>query len=59
MNIAVQTAVMAATMHNSNSVAADLPPGPMPVWALLIVVMMLVAFAGFVSWIFYQLWKLK
>lgn len=58
MNIAVQTAVMAATMH-SNNVAADLPPGPMPVWALMIVVTMLVAFVGFVSWIFYQLWKLK
>lgn len=58
MNIAVQTAVMAATMHN-NTVAADLPPGPMPVWALMILVTLLVAFAGFVFWIFYQLWKLK
>lgn len=31
MNIAVHTAVMAATMHG-NSVASDLPSEPMPVW---------------------------
>ena len=58
MNIAVQTAVMAATMHG-NSVPADIPSGPMPVWALVILLTMLLAFVGCVSWLFYQLWKLK
>lgn len=58
MNIAVQTAVMAATMHGNN-VAADMPSEPMPVWALVILLVMLLAFFGCVGWLIYQLWKLK
>ena len=58
MNIAVHTAVMAATMHG-NSVASDLPLEPMPVWALVILLSLLLAFVCCVGWLFYQLWKLK
>lgn len=58
MNIAVHTAVMAATMHD-NSVASDLPSEPMPVWALVILLSLLLAFVCCVGWLFYQLWKLK
>ena len=58
MNIAVQTAVMAATMHG-NSVPDDTLSGPMPVWALVILFTLLLTFIGCMGWLVYQLWKLK
>lgn len=58
MNIAVHTAVMAATMHGNN-VASDLPSEPMPVWALVILFTLLLSFVGCMGWLFYQVWKLK
>lgn len=58
MNIAVQTVLMAANMHG-NSVPDDSLSGPMPVWALVILLFMLLAFVCGMGWLFYQLWKLK
>ncbi len=58
MNIAVHTAVMAATIHG-NSVPDDSLSGPMPVWALVILLSLLLAFVCCMGWLFYQLWKLK
>lgn len=57
MNIAVHTAVMAATMHN-NSVATNLPSEPMPVWALVILLTIFLALVGALAVLAYKTWKL-
>lgn len=57
MNIAVHTAVMAATMHN-NSVATNLPSEPIPVWALVILLTIFLALVGALAVLAYKTWKL-
>lgn len=57
MNIAVHTAVMAATMHNNN-VAANMPSEPLPVWAVAILLTIFLLLIGALIVLAYKTWKL-
>ena len=57
MNIAVHTAVMAATMHNNN-VAANMPSEPMPIWAVAILLTLFLSSIVALIVLAYKTWRL-